>query len=583
MMRNRTIQRRTRAAAERVALPGVHPVLQGVYAARGVRCLADLTDGLGALAGTDGLAGLSGAVERLARAITSGQSILVVGDFDADGASSCALAVLAMRAMGARHVDYLVPNRFEFGYGLTPEIVGEAKRRQPDLLVTVDNGVSSVDGVAMARHLGMGVIVTDHHLPPEHLPDADALVNPNQPGDAFPSKHLAGVGVIFYVLAALRQHLRAQGWFAGRCEPRMADYLDLVALGTVADVVPLDRNNRILVEQGLRRIRADRARPGIRALLEIAGRDPGACVAADLGFAAGPRLNAAGRLKDMAMGIECLLTDHAAEARRYAQRLDALNRERREIEGRMEAEAVDGVAVLRRSLEAKDGLPSAICVTDSGWHQGVVGIVAARLKERFHRPVVAFAPAGEGVLKGSGRSIDALHLRDALERVATAHPGLIRRFGGHAAAAGLSVDEQRFPAFREAFEAVVGEALADTDLAGVCLTDGALRSADMTLDLAQAIRAAGPWGQGFPEPRFDGVFSVLGSRVVGDRHLKLRLRPEDGGPSVDAIAFRAVDAGWVHLRGWVRIAYRLEVNLWQGRASLQLVVEHLEAVSATAG
>lgn len=577
MMHGRVIRRRTVDADDVERIDGVHPVLRRVYAARGIRSAAELDTELGRLASPTALSGLDAAVQVLATAVTRGQRVLIVGDFDADGASSCAVAMLALQDMGAAAVDFLVPNRFEFGYGLSPEIVTEALKRRPAVIITVDNGVSSIDGVAAARDAGVRVVVTDHHLPPEHLPAADALVNPNLPGDAFPSKYLAGVGVIFYVLAALRQHLRDAGWFGSRPEPRMADYLDLVALGTVADVVPLDHNNRVLVEQGLRRIRAGRCRPGIRALLDIAGRSGDACTAGDLGFAVGPRLNAAGRLDDMAVGIQCLLSATVSDANRHAQRLEALNRRRQHIEAQMEAEAVAAVDDLSRSLDTEQGPPTAICVADPGWHQGVVGIVASRLKERFHRPVIAFAPVGNGELKGSGRSVGGLHLRDALEQVATRQPGLIRRFGGHAAAAGLSLDEALLTAFREHFQAVVDARLGDGALDGVCLTDGALAPADLTLEMARAIRHGGPWGQEFAEPRFDGVFEVVGARVVGERHLKLRLRPEGGREAVDAIAFRAVDAGWGEdLDGHVHAAYRLEVNTWRGRESLQLIVEQLQ-------
>lgn len=582
MMDGRVIQRRNVETADAGRIDGVHPVLQRVYAARGVRGSTDLRTELSGLAAPDTLTGIEAAVSVLARAVTGGRRLLIVGDFDADGASSCALAMLALRDMGAEAVDFLVPNRFEFGYGLSPEIVAEACKRRPDVIVTVDNGVSSVDGVVAAQAEGVQVVVTDHHLPPEQLPAPDALVNPNLPGDAFPSKHLAGVGVIFYVLASLRQHLRDEGWFAGRREPRMADYLDLVALGTVADVVPLDRNNRILVEQGLRRIRAGQCRPGIRALLDIAGRSMESCAAGDLGFAVGPRLNAAGRLDDMTEGVQCLITGDLSEARTRAQRLEAFNRRRRDIEAQMEAEAISTIDELSQSLDTGQALPAAICVTDSGWHQGVVGIVASRLKERFHRPVIAFAPVGNGELKGSGRSVDGLHLRDALEQVATLEPGLIRRFGGHAAAAGLSLDADRLAAFQRRFQGVVDDRLTDADLAGVCLTDGSLEPAELTIDLARAIRRGGPWGQGFPEPRFDGVFDVVGARLVGERHLKLRLQPEGVSTPLDAIAFRAVDAGWGEdVAGWVRAVYRLEVNAWRGRETLQLVVEQLTMASSS--
>ncbi|MDN3518417.1 single-stranded-DNA-specific exonuclease RecJ [Aquisalimonas lutea] len=574
------IRRRCPDPAAESALSGLPPVLRRVYAGRGVDHPDELRQELGALAPTDGLHGLEAAVGCLARAMIGDRRILVVGDFDADGASSCALALLALRGMGARHVDYLVPNRFEYGYGLSPEIVAEAARSAPDLLVTVDNGISSADGVAAAHAHGMEVLVTDHHLPPEHLPDARAIVNPNLPGDGFPSKHLAGVGVIFYVLAGLRQELQRQGWFADAAPPQLGTLLDLVALGTVADLVPLDHNNRILVEQGLRRIRAGRGRPGIIALLEVAGRDPSCCTATDLAFAAAPRLNAAGRLDDMAVGIECLLAGSPGEAAELAGRLDALNRERRSIESRMEEEAVAGVNALTDTL-AEGGAPPGICVTDETWHQGVVGIVASRLKERFHRPVVAFAPVAAGELKGSARSVPGLHMRDVLERVATDHPGLIERFGGHAGAAGLTLRTDHFAAFREAFVAAVDAALPAEDRDGVHETDGPLRPGELTLELAHVLRDAGPWGQGFPEPSFDGCFRVQQARVVGQRHLKMRLQPEEGDTVVDAIAFRALDAGWdERLPSRIHAVYRLDVNRWQGRESLQLVVEAMATAAS---
>ena len=571
------VRRRSAAESAETTLGHLHPVLRRVYAQRGVTGAHELDCSLRALAPTDGLSGLEAALDHLADAVMQQQRILLVGDFDADGASSCALGVLGLRALGARHVEYLVPNRFEYGYGLTPEIVDEAFRRRPDLLVTVDNGVSSVEGVLRARELGMRVVVTDHHLPPAELPVPDAMVNPNLSGDAFPGKHLAGVGVLFYVLAGLRGRLRERGCFGGSAEPQLAGLLDLVALGTVADVVPLDHINRVLVEQGLRRIRAGHCRPGITALLEVAGRDPVHCVSADLGFAAGPRLNAAGRLDDMTRGIECLLCDQPAAAREHAHRLDALNRERREIEGRMATEAMAAVEAFDQSWSG-DSTPAALCVTDPGWHQGVVGIVASRLKERFHRPVIAFAPSENGELKGSARSIPGLHVRDALEQVAVGHPGLIQRFGGHAAAAGLSLRRDRFDAFRQAFNEVVDAALPPEQRQGVWLTDGELTPAELSLDVAQVLRGGGPWGQGFPEPVFDGVFRVRGARVVGDSHLKLRLQPEGGGPTLDAIAFRALEAGWdENLPARLHLVYRLDVNRWRGRETVQLLVEHMRA------
>jgi single-stranded-DNA-specific exonuclease len=524
---------------------------------------------------------MDGAVVLLRQAVVRGERILVVGDFDADGATSTALALRALRAMGAGDVDYLVPNRFEYGYGLTPEIVEVAAGLKPDLIITVDNGVASIEGVAVAKARGIQVLVTDHHLPGERLPEADAMVNPNLRDDPFPSKSLAGVGVIFYVMAALRAALRSQGWFEerGLAEPNMAQFLDLVALGTVADVVALDHNNRILVEQGLRRIRSGCAIAGIGALLEIAGRNPRSVVASDLGFAVGPRLNAAGRLKDMSLGIECLLSDDRGQARNIAAELDALNRERREIEDQMQAEALVLVDGLPRAAE---GTMTAcgLCLYDARWHQGVIGILASRIKERYHRPVIAFADAGGAELKGSARSIPGLHIRDVLDALATTHTGLISRFGGHAMAAGLSLPRENLDAFREAFDAAVREALCGEALERRLLSDGELSTAELTLDAAETIRYGGPWGQGFPEPVFDGEFTVLDHRVVGRRHLKLIVRPREAMTRLDAIVFNFETHGWEPGRARVRLAYRLDVNEYQGVRRVQLVVSHLEPTNA---
>ncbi len=555
----------------------LHPVLQRVYAARKLTSADALERTLRALAPLDQMGGVERAAEVLAAALRRNAHIIIVGDFDADGATSSALAVRALRAMGHQRVDYLVPNRFEYGYGLSPEIVALAATRSPDVLVTVDNGISSISGVEAAKACGMQVIVTDHHLPGAKLPAADAIVNPNLPDDAFPSKALAGVGVIFYVMSALRARLRAEGWFAerGLVEPNLAAFLDLVALGTVADVVPLDRNNRILVDQGLRRIRAGQCCVGITALLESAGRDPRRLVAADLGFAVGPRLNAAGRLEDMSLGIECLLTDDLAQARRLARELDELNRQRREIETQMREEALVALGGLE-GLETQQ-LPAGICLMDEGWHQGVIGILASRIKERLHRPVIAFAPAGEGELKGSARSVPGLHMRDLLDRIATMQPGLITKFGGHAMAAGLSLPLERFDAFRSAFEAAVADEIGEDGLQEVLYTDGALAPEDFDLGLAEAIREAGPWGQNFPEPEFDGTFEVVQSRIVGNGHVKLTLRHPEGGQWLDGIAFGGVERGWHEVRPWARIVYRLDVNEFRGRRNLQLIVSHLEA------
>ncbi|MEJ2345275.1 MAG: single-stranded-DNA-specific exonuclease RecJ [Gammaproteobacteria bacterium] len=575
MLVKRIVRRRVPAGAD---WGDLHPVLQRVYAARAVKSPADLDRSLEGLARVECLRGVQQAVAVLEAAVVGGRRILVVGDFDADGATSCALAVRLLRDLGASWVHYLVPNRFEYGYGLTPEIVEVAAQWSPDVIVTVDNGISSVEGVSAARERGMQVVVTDHHLPGSVLPGADAIVNPNQPHDTFPSKHLAGVGVIFYVLLALRARLRDTDWFQRRIVevPNLADRLDLVALGTVADVVPLDHNNRILVEQGLRRIRAGRCCPGILALLEVANRSPRRLVAADLGFAVGPRLNAAGRLEDMSLGIECLLTDDAARARELAVKLDALNRERREIESQMREQAMAEIERLHLDPDSA-GLPTALCLFDESWHQGVIGIVASRVKERLHRPVIAFAPAGDGEIKGSARSIPGLHVRDALDAVATRHPGLINKFGGHAMAAGLSLKRGDLDAFRDAFEQEVRSHLDDADLEGVVHSDGELAVGELGLELAQVLRAGGPWGQGFPEPVFDGVFEVLDERVVGEKHLKLVVRPLGGDIALDAIAFNALEHGWPTGAARLRLAYRLDVNEFRGNSSPQLVVEYMEA------
>lgn len=561
------------------ALPSdLHAVLRRVYAARGVGAADELMQDLHRLLPPAGLGGQAEAARLLAEAVIGNRRILVVGDFDADGATSCAVALRALRAMGATTVDYLVPNRFDYGYGLSPEIVAVAAQRRPDLLVTVDNGISSIAGVAAAKAAGMQVIVTDHHLPGRSLPAADAIVNPNLAGETFPSKALAGVGVIFYVMLAVRGELRRRGRFGagGPDEPRLGELLDLVAVGTVADVVPFDRNNRILVEQGLRRIRAGRTVPGVLALLDVAGRDHRRCVAADLGFAVGPRLNAAGRLEDMAVGIECLLSESAAEARQLALTLDDLNRRRRDIEGRMRDEAL---AALEGRLGEFEGasLPNGVCLADDAWHQGVIGILAGRIRERFHRPTVVFAPAGDGLLKGSGRSIPGLHLRDLLDRLATDHPGLIPKFGGHAMAAGLSLRAADLERFRAAFDGAVGAAVSAEDLEGVLLTDGMLEGSDLTLDLARSLRAAGPWGQGFSEPLFEGEFHIHERRIVGTDHLKLRLGPMAGGSILDGIAFNAVPRGWDSLGPVAQLAYRLDVNAWRGEERLQLRIEHMMA------
>lgn len=553
----------------------LHPVLARVYAQRNLQSAEQLERGLSRLLPFSGLKGIDHAVTVLVQAVEQGQRILIVGDFDADGATSSVLAVRALRLLGARHVDYLVPNRFEYGYGLTPEIVAVAAERQPDLIVTVDNGISSIDGVAEANARGMAVLVTDHHLPGKVMPAAAAMVNPNQPGDEFPSKSLAGVGVIFYVMLALRAQLRDRGWFIaqGISEPKLANLLDLVALGTVADVVPLDHNNRILVAQGLARIRQGQCCPGISALISVAKRNQADLVATDLGFALGPRLNAAGRLEDMSMGIECLLTDDVDQARQLAQQLDGLNHERRQIESGMKAEAM---AILdEMQLDESSDLPTGLCLYEPHWHQGVIGILASRVKDHLHRPVIVFADAGEGIIKGSARSIPGLHIRDALDAVAARHPDLLSKFGGHAMAAGLSLDAAQLERFRVAFDEEVRRCLSDEDLQKMILTDGQLGEDELSLPVAEALRAGGPWGQGFPEPLFDGVFDVVKRRIVGGHHLKLVLRPVGSEQTFDGIAFNTVDDDWPLDVSQVELAYRLDVNEYNGTRRAQLLIEHL--------
>jgi single-stranded-DNA-specific exonuclease len=479
--------------------------------------------------------------------------------------------------LGAAEVDFLVPNRFEYGYGLTPEIVAVAAERKPDLIVTVDNGISSINGVAAAQQAGIRVLVTDHHLPGGALPAADAIVNPNQPGDTFPCKNLAGVGVIFYTLLALRARLREQGWFErqGLAVPNLATLLDLVALGTVADVVPLDYNNRVLVAQGLARIRAGHASPGIQALCEASKRDPSRLVASDLGFGLGPRLNAAGRMEDMSIGIDCLLSESLDEARRLAVRLEALNHERRTVEGEMRDEAL--AEVERLHLEDDACLPFGFCLYNPSWHEGVIGILASRIKDRLHRPVIVFTDASNGDIKGSARSVKGVHIRDALDAVAAAHPALLKKFGGHAMAAGLTIHADALEPFRQAFDTEVRRHLGEDDLRGTLLSDGELAAEEATLELAARLRSETPWGQGFAEPLFDGWFEVAASRIVGERHLKLQLRWPDSGRLVDAIAFH-VDEPLLEMKPrQVQIAYRLDINEWRGNRSLQLLIDTIVA------
>jgi single-stranded-DNA-specific exonuclease len=569
-------QLRRREAAAGVDLPAeLSPLLRRLYLARGVTQSQELERSVRGMLPYQQLDGIDTAVALLQKALAERLRIIIVGDFDADGATSTALTLLSLRSMGCGNLDYLVPNRFEDGYGLSPEVVEQAASRGAELILTVDNGISSHAGVALAHEKGIQVLVTDHHLPGETLPDAEAIINPNLVGCEFPSKSLAGVGVAFYLMLALRSALRESGWFEqnGLAIPNLAEHLDLVALGTVADVVPLDANNRIMVYQGLNRIRAGKCRAGIRALLEVAGREARTLCASDLGFALGPRLNAAGRLDDMSVGVALLLSEDIGQARALASDLDALNQTRREIEQGMQVEALALCDKLERSTDA---LPFGLAMYHPEWHQGVVGILASRLKERFNRPVIAFAPAGEGILKGSGRSIAGLHMRDALERLDTLNPGLMMKFGGHAMAAGLSLEESKFDEFRDKFAELVGEWLDPAHLEGVIWSDGELTARELTLDTAEMLRDGGPWGQAFPEPTFDGRFRILQQKLLKERHLKLMIEPVGGGPLLDGIAFNIDPTFWPDssIRE-VQLAYRLDINEFRGNRNVQLIIEHL--------
>jgi single-stranded-DNA-specific exonuclease len=555
-------------------------VLERVYAARGVCSPSDLDQSLLRLLPVGTLEGIPAAVELLLAHRM--RRVLVVGDFDADGATSCALVVRALRACGFASVDFLVPNRFEFGYGLTPEIVALAAARMPSLIVTVDNGISSHAGVAAARERGIDVLITDHHLPATQLPDASVIVNPNLASSRFGSRSLAGVGVAFYVMAAVRRALDSAG-LTSSAAAGVAELLDLVALGTVADVVPLDANNRVLVAQGLRRIRAGRCVPGIRALLALSGRAAADLTAADLAFGVAPRLNAAGRIDDMTVGVQCLLADDDGAARELAGRLDALNEERRAIEARMQQEALSAVRVLEKPLESAVQR-SGVCLFDESWHQGVVGLVASRVKERLRRPVIAFASADAASLRGSARSIEGVHIRDVLDSIAARHPGLIHRFGGHAMAAGLTLERQRLDEFARAFDAEVARCLPAAGATDAVVTDGELLVEEIALATAEALRAGGPWGQAFPEPCFDGLFSIRNSRVIGERHMKMWVEPAGSGRSFDAIAFNHLTPGSpvVPPAGPLQLVYRLEVNEYQGERRLQLLIDHLLAAESVA-
>jgi len=567
-----------RISTVEIDLPGdIHPVLRRIYASRDVKTADDLDYSLTKLLPYKDLSNIQEAVVLLAEAIKENKRILIVADFDADGATSCVVALQGLRQMGAMDVVYVVPNRFEFGYGLSPEIVEVAAEMNPDLLVTVDNGISSVAGVQLARDKGIDVLITDHHLPGEQLPNANTIVNPNQVGDKFPSKMLAGVGVMFYILVALRAHLREQNWFQEQklTEPNLAELLDLVALGTVADVVPLDRNNRLLVSQGLARIRSGNCRPGIKALLLAANRTLDRVTAQDMGFAVGPRLNAAGRLSDMSLGIECLMSDDEMQARNMAVRLDELNKERREIQNEMQEQALIDIAELE--LDETE-MPFGVCLFNEDWHQGVVGILASKIKDKLHRPVIAFARDKDGLIKGSARSVSCVHIRDVLDTIAGQNPGLIDKFGGHAMAAGLTLKEIDFEDFKRAFDKELKRFVTAEDLNGSLLSDGELTASEITFALANDIQQAGPWGQGFPEPQFDGDFELVESRIVGEKHLKLQLRVNGQDKVIDAIAFNFTDEAWIEKPERVHTVYRLDINEFRGRRQLQLMIENIEPI-----
>ena len=580
-----TIVRRESAVSDELQNSDLHPVLKKVYANRGITRLEQVDYSLKDLLDFSLLKDIDIAAEIVARAIIENKRVVVVGDFDADGATSCAVMIRSLTSFGLKNVDYLVPNRFDYGYGLSPQIVdvafGMCAQTKLDLIVTVDNGISSIDGVKRANELDIQVVVTDHHLAADVLPEAAAIVNPNQPGCEFPTKMIAGVGVAFYLMLAVRAKLRDKNWFSaesGIAEPNMANYLDLVALGTVADVVPLDKNNRILVESGLQRIRKNKACAGINALLTIAGKSIEACSSQDFGFIIGPRLNAAGRLDDMSIGIECLLSDDYEQAFKYASVLNQMNQQRRQIEGEMLDQAFDMLNQQTALLDDAELIPDALALFDAQWHQGVVGLLASRIKEKYHRPVIAFADAGDGELKGSGRSIPGLHMRDVLDAVSKQHEGLIEKFGGHAMAAGLTIKENKFEEFKLAFNEQVNAVLRPEDLCNINETDGAVAEEYMSIEASEILKYASPWGQLFPEPSFDDVFKVLNWRIVGEKHLKLELVKEETGVSYQAIAFNKTDEDLPEGNASIRAVYRLDVNEFRGNRSLQLIIQHIEAV-----
>ena len=562
----------------------IHPLVQKIYSQRAIYTSEDLELGLKNLITPEKFKGMKEAVDLLLRVLKKQQRILIVADFDADGATSCVLAINILKQLGIKNIDYIVPNRFEYGYGLTPELVESGKSFNPDLIITVDNGISSVEGVKVANSAGIDVLITDHHIAPEILPEAQAVVNPNQFGCDFPSKCIAGVGVIFYLMLALRSRLREEQWFEshGIAEPNLADQLDLVALGTIADVVALDRNNRILVDEGIKRIRSGKTRPGINGLLRVANRNGNRLKTSDLGFSLAPRLNAAGRLEDMSTGIECLLTNSENEAYQLALKLDGINQDRKQIELEMREQAFESLKGLSIN---KDNLPAALCLFDERWHQGVVGIVASRVKDKFYRPVIAFAQVDDSdnkptELKGSARSVQGFHIRDALASVAINNPGLITKFGGHAMAAGLSLAKDNFDSFKKAFTNYSKKLLSENQLKAILLSDGPVESEWLTLEMANIIESAGPWGQEFEEPLFDGRFNLIQQRRLGGNHLKMVLSPkQDEQRAIDAIAFNVSEDDWPSEQVTeIEIAYRIDANEFRGNETLQLRVEHILAV-----
>lgn len=575
-----------------VKLPDtLHPVLQRVYAARNIKTADDLDYSLASLLSFDGLANIDSAISLLQEALNKKQRILIVADFDADGATSCALMIRGLTMMGMKDIVYVVPNRFEYGYGLTPEIVDVALDYDPDLLITVDNGISSVAGVKRAKENGVNVLITDHHLPGNVLPDADAIVNPQLEGDQFASKNLAGVGVVFYILLALRARLREEKFFEknSMAVPNLANLLDIVALGTIADVVPLDKNNRTLVTHGLKLIKNNKTIPGIASLLELSGKKLASITATDFGFSIAPRLNAAGRLTDMSLGIECLLTDDVDKAMQMAGQLNELNKERRQIQSEMQEQAM---SFLDDYLEKTSGeAPLGLSLYNPDWHQGVIGILAAKVKETFNRPVIAFAKENgdsesedsdaeskenNSIIKGSARSIQGLHIRDLLEDMARLYPGLILTFGGHAMAAGLTIKESDFELFSKHFVETLTRHISLDNMQYECLTDGELTVNDLSMQLVETLQTAGPWGQHFPEPVFEGQFKVMDKRIVGEKHLKLRLQIDGNNRIFDAIAFNQTDEDWPYNSHEIHSAYRLDINEFRGNSQVQLIIEHIE-------